>query len=321
MLDKENSYSKLNFNSYELSPLILGYPSFQNPEIQKLVLKATPRRFNAEEKTSINTQYNSLQTTVNTTEFKSQIFTKGSSIFDSKFNDIIEKNKQLPNLNFKMNSSILNSNKEVDKECKDEIFRCKDDISTDHKSILKRKRIKLANNKSKNNLLRIRIPKIKSPVKKETRTLFKFAKYDKKEKHFKSIDEKIPINLNLKNIKEKNVEKSFLPKIKKHLKNYLANSNNNEIYFESALGNQTNRRNPKSIITIKRYWIKKVPKEFKDYVEKTFDNKHNINELSDNTSQFYLKSFNSHLITFNNFTVIESKNFKNTTESKQFYLF
>jgi len=169
----------------------------------------------------------------------------------------------------------------------------------------------------KNNF-KIKIPWNQSPRKVDESSIFTLAKVVPKQKNSRIKEKKkTPSHLkSKKNYSEINEGKPLFPKLKKNLKNYLGNLNNTESFFESAIGNQINRRNPNSIITIKRYCIKKVPQEFKEYVEKSFVDMQEINQIPEEISQFNLKTFSNQLISFNNFTVIELKNLKNTLAGK-----
>jgi hypothetical protein len=317
MIEKENSYSKLTFRSIELSPLVFGIGSFKYSDNQNLCNKITPRRFNAQEKMNKEPQKNSFQLEYNSKDFKTHLLSNSNSIFNSKSNENIFDLKYAPRLDFNLSSSYLNSNKTFIKDNSEPTQKCTECPAPVQSPLLKRKRIRMIKKFDKNNF-KIKIPWNQSPRKVDESSIFTLAKVVPKQKNSRIKEKKkTPSHLkSKKNYSEINEGKPLFPKLKKNLKNYLGNLNNTESFFESAIGNQINRRNPNSIITIKRYCIKKVPQEFKEYVEKSFVDMQEINQIPEEISQFNLKTFSNQLISFNNFTVIELKNLKNTLAGK-----
>ena len=336
MHEPEKSISKINFNSYQLSPLCnIQTNSFGKNDFQKFEPKIIWR--NSSDATILE-MGNIIQQNYNFKSRNNDENVESYSIFnsDKNFSFIKEEKEKL----FLINSSILSTNKTD---------------SIENNLFLKDK-LKFIQNYSKDGVIRKRL-KFKKNIQIENSEIYKNYKIFTSRKSIKSIsnsrldDKKLiknseemtmisllnEFNANLTKLnlsqnqinksndynnktfrifKEKDKKYLKFPKPKRLLKLYLENMNPKE-RFESALEITNNRRNSNHFIKLKRSTMKKVNDQFKDSAISLYDlNSITISTEIDGSIQREMRDLYNKLQSYSDFTLIQYKEYSNTQKSK-----
>ena len=303
MIEGENSYSKLKFQSSTLSPLLM-----QN---------------GSNKKTDFQTQENNIN-----------IPQLNDPIIINKFDDTINPKLYSRYQQFRFNSmNNTDTNLRFGNQRKgilDEIPMTQINLKSSIFKEIKEK--ESSQSKNIENLLfcnetfsALEIPLIES---KRELEVPKFNNYEKKSRiHFRIIKKISSFRKLYKNTGENGIKFKIIKKnkvknnkvlfnwIKNPLRNYLNNFKNKEAIFETSLGSQNFRKNRESLITIQKKSIKKVPVKFKEYVRKTFPD---LKELELPAKSIIKGRIKKEMTYINNYEIIKPNNSKNTSECKQY---
>jgi len=312
MMTGENSYSKLYYQSTSLSPLLLGKTSFQKtqPFIQDILISTN--KFNEEGKNEDFPKIGTLIHGSHKQTIKTSFFNKDHSIL----NPIAQSNKQLQPLvpvsslfprSIIFQGKTVSNSKEMENllNCQETLLPLDESLHKNRKDSdclleesyreLSFSKLSRSNNNTVQNEFQDEAKEKIMEKKQENQTTSRSSKRKK------SLPEKIILN-------------SFFPQITKSLNNYLKNVGIIDGVFEPIIYHENRRRNPKSIVTIDRYNIKKVPQEFKDYMSKTFEEMNESEPLTEGEFYSQCKYLKTEVSSINDFFMLELNNFNNTDE-------